>query len=317
MINFGFGSVPGRSYNLPKLCPSASWDPDAITVVDSSATGMSPNRLFVSLNNTIYTTDANIGRVYMWIAGNSTPARIISESTGLFWGIFASANGDIYVDNGAANGRVDTWTPDGNSSTVELYVTGSCHSLFIDRNDNLYCSFGDTSQIIKKLLGASPNTSTVVAGTGSSGSTSDALDNPRGLVVNDNLTLYVADFGNNRVQMFPLGQLNGTTVAGNGAPGTVSLNGPVGVILDADGYLFIAARDNNRIVGSGPNGFRCIAGCTSSAGNAANELSGPRNLAFDSDGNLVVADTDNARIQKFILATNSCGKLFSMIVRII
>ena len=278
--------------------------------MDSSGTIITPNRLFVSLNNTIYTTDTNNPRVYVWIAGNSTPARIISESTGLFWGIFASANGDIYVDNGDANGQVDKWTADGNSSTVELYVTGSCHSLFIDRNDNLYCCLADLAKIIKKLLGISPSTWTVVAGTGSSGPTSDALDGPRGIVVNDNLTLYVADYGNNRVQRFLFDQLNGTTVAGDDAPGTISLSKPVGVILDADGYLFIADRDNNRIVGSGPNGFRCIAGCSNLAGSAANQLSGPRNLAFDSDGNLFVTDTNNGRIQIFLLGKKSCGELF-------
>lgn len=79
-------------------------------------------------------------------------------------------------------------------------------------------------------------------------------------------------------------------------------------MIDADGYLFIADSMNNRIVGSGPNGYQCIVGCSGMSGNASNQLDGPRNLAFDSNGNLFVVDTFNNRIQKFMLATNSCGK---------
>ena len=244
----------------------------------------------------------------MWLPGNSTPVRNISTALYISYGVFGTINGDIYVDNGYSYGRVEKWAANTNTRTVELYVNRSCYNLFIDRNDYLYCASSTPELVIKKLLGASPNFSTIVAGTGVIGATSNTLNAPRGIFVNDNFSLYVADFGNNRVQMFPFGQLNGTTVAGDTAPGTISLNCPVGVILDADGYLFIADRNNNRIIGSGPDGFRCIAGCTNLPGRAANELSGPRSLGFDSYGNLYVADTSNARVQKFVLATNSCGK---------
>jgi hypothetical protein len=63
---------------------------------------------------------------------------------------------------------------------------------------------------------------------------------------------------------------------------------------------------NDCIIGSGPNGFQCIAGCSGSYGSAPDQLHDPLNLAFDSYGNIFV--TDSNRIQKFILATNSCGK---------
>ena len=58
----------------------------------------------------------------------------------------------------------------------------------------------------------------------------------------------------------------------------------------------------NRIVGSGPNGFRCIVGCTQT-----NQFDGPRSLGFDSYGNLFVSDRENNRILKFELIANSCG----------
>jgi DNA-binding beta-propeller fold protein YncE len=131
------------------------------------------------------------------------------------------------------------------------------------------------------------------------------LNQPRGIFVDSNLTLYVADCANNRIQRFPSGQTNGITVA---ITGSITLNCPSGVVLDADGYLFIADTYYNRIVGSGPYGFRCIVGCTMAGGSALNEINQPAALSFDSYGNLFVADTYNNRIQKFLLATNSSGK---------
>jgi sugar lactone lactonase YvrE len=119
----------------------------------------------------------------------------------------------------------------------------------------------------------------------------------------------VADSGNDRIQLFGLGQSYAITVAGNSLSGTtITLNGPTGIVLDGDGYLFIVDRGNNRIVGSGPYGFRCLVGCYS-PGKESNQLSQPFSLSFDIDGNMFVTDTGNNRIQKFVLLNNSLGKL--------
>ena len=114
--------------------------------------------------------------------------------------------------------------------------------------------------------------------------------------------------GNNRIQRFQLGQLNATTVAGTGAANTIDLNWPTGIVLDVDGYLFIVDENNHRIVGSGPHGFRCLVGCSNTKGAQSHQLDYPQTIAFDSFGNMFVTDRDNHRVQKFILATNSCGK---------
>ena len=92
------------------------------------------------------------------------------------------------------------------------------------------------------------------------------LSHPTGIFVTESLDLYVAEWGNDRVQLFRSGELNGTTVAGNGSIGTISLYGPTGVVLDADGYLFIVNYGSGSIVGSGPYGFRCLVGCSGGGG---------------------------------------------------
>jgi sugar lactone lactonase YvrE len=151
-------------------------------------------------------------------------------------------------------------------------------------------------------------TLTVVAGTNVSGSAPDMLNKPCGIFVDINLDLYVADFGNDRIQLFGLGRSYAITVAGIlSSSTTITLNGPTGIVLDADKYLFIVDSGNNRIVGSGPDGFRCLAGCDGN-GSASNQLSQPFSLSFDIDGNMFVTDTLNDRIRKFILFTNSCIK---------
>ena len=75
-----------------------------------------------------------------------------------------------------------------------------------------------------------------------------------------------------RIQRFSPGSQNAATVAGTGAPGTVTLYYPRGVVLDGDGYLFIVDSNNNRIIGSGPDGFRCVAGCVNGSGSGSNQL---------------------------------------------
>ena len=71
---------------------------------------------------------------------------------------------------------------------------------------------------------------------------------------------------------------------------------------------------NNRIVGSDPNGFRCLVGCYE-GGSQSNQLSNPFTLSFDRSGNMFVTDQVNHRIQKFLLMENSFGKLKKIRIR--
>ena len=194
-----------------------------------------------------------------------------------------------------------------------MYTCGRCWDLFVDINDTLYCVMMDSHLVVSKSLCHNSNAWTVVAGTGTSGPTSDMLNKPRGIFVNTNFDLYVADRMNHRIQLFRPGQTHGTTVAGNTSSNvTITLNEPTGVVLDADNHLFIVDSVNNRIVRSGPNGFRCIIGCNGT-GQGSNQLHHPISLRFDSHGNIFVTDFGNNRTQKFLLLTDTCSKSCTII----
>ena len=161
---------------------------------------------------------------------------------------------------------------------------------------------------MRKSLNDSASPMTTVAGTGSPGSASLMLHHPNGIFVTVTLDLYVTDCANHRIQRFCAGEQNGTTVAGNGASGNVLLNYPSGAVLDVDGYLFIAGHSHNRIVGSGPDGFRCLVGCSKVPGSSSSQLNRPQAMSFDTDGNMFMIDGGNNRIQRFLLSDNSCGE---------
>jgi hypothetical protein len=288
------------SYNLPKLDPLASWNPNAITVATSGTVGGYPYGIFVNTNNTLFVANRESSRVQIWSEGQSVPSRNITTRLNSPFAIFASVAGDVFVDNGYTNQRVDVWRSNAVNGTSAMFVKRACYGLFVDISNTLYCSMYDQHQVAVTSLNSDSNSWTVAAGDDCSGSSSNRLYNPWGIFVDFDLNLYVADFGNDRIQFFSSGQVTGTTVAGAAAPGTITLNNPTGVILDGDGYMFIVDNYAHRIIGSGPNGFRCIVGCAE-IGSDAHQLRYPVGLSFDSHGNIFVADKDNHRIQKFNL----------------
>ena len=296
------------SYNRPKFAACATWNQNAVTFAENNTIGQTAAGIFVNTNNTVYATTLSASSVLIWPEGSAYPTGSINGDLNSSHGVFVTTSGDIYADNGAYKMRVDVWTMNAANSTPGLYVHEMCGGLFVDVYDSLYCALTYSHRVLKKTLASNPNTSVLVAGTGTNGSTLDMLTLPYGIFVVIDLSLFVADYGNDRIQLFQSSQSDGTTVAGNGAPNTISLSRPTGVIVDADGYLFIADQLNHRIVGSGPSGFRCIAACTGTNGAAANQFHYPYDLGFDSHGNLYVTDAGNSRIQKFTLARNICGK---------
>jgi hypothetical protein len=96
-------------------------------------------------------------------------------------------------------------------------------------------------------------TGITVAGIGGSpGVAAHKLNMPTFVAVDTSKTLYISEYGNNRVQKFLPGAANGTTVAGNSngtaGSGLSDLYHPYGIAIDSAGGVYIADSWNHRIV---------------------------------------------------------------------
>jgi hypothetical protein len=296
------------SFNQPKFSQTAIWNLNGITFANRSIVGEYPHAIFVNTNNTIYVANRQKNQILMWNEGSESPTKIISGDFTSPFSLFVTSNGDIYIDDGGSNRRVQKWISTTNTFDTVMNVNSSCEGLFVDINDNLYCSMEDHHRVVKRSLNDPVMTTVIVAGTSIQGSASNELSRPFGIFVDVNLDLYVADCDNNRIQLFQPGESNGITVAGRESPYlTITLDCPSGISLNAEKYLFIVDLGNDRIVGSGPNGFRCLVGCDG-RGSQSNQLFEPFIFSFDRSGNMFVTDQSNHRIQKFLYSEVSCGE---------
>ncbi|CAF1016920.1 unnamed protein product [Adineta steineri] len=300
------------SFNQPKFCSTPAWNPFGITFANETTIGNIPLVLFINTNNIIYTVNRQKKQILIWTNNSINPNKTISINFIESNSIFVTNNGDIYYDNGDGNGRVDKWISNTNIFVNVMNVNSSCYGLFIDINNTLYCSMCNHHVIVKKSLNDSEMISTTAAGSGISGSASNQLNYPKGIFVDINFDLYVADAANHRIQLFKSGELNGTTIVGKGSSNNIiSLKGPSGVVLDADKYLFIVDRFNHRILRSGSTDIQCIIGC-GGPGSQSHELGYPATLSFDSYGNIFITDAYTSNIQKFDLLLNSCDNSSSV-----
>lgn len=203
--------------------------------------------------------------------------------------------------------------PNGTATNIGVGANG----VFLDSSGNVY--FTDSSNHAVRKLNTTTGIITVLAGTGSSGSTGDGgpatsarLNAPRGVTLDGSGNVYIADTNNHRIRKIDTSG-NISTFAGTGTSGSTGdgaaataarLNFPQSVAFDSSGNLYIADTSNHKIRKIDTSGtITTFAGTTSGNtgdGAAATlaKLSFPRGVAFDSSGNLYIADTSNHRIRK-------------------
>jgi hypothetical protein len=112
-----------------------------------------------------------------------------------------------------------------------------------------------------------------------------SLSNPRGVALDGNGDLYIADTGNNRVV-----EINASSMASVINTRLYQLSRPSGIALDANGDLYIADTGNNRILEIAGGGQTAIVNTASYA------LSGPLSVSVDGQNTLYITDTGNNRI---------------------
>jgi hypothetical protein len=183
-----------------------------------------------------------------------------------------------------------------------------------DAAGNVYVAERD-NHIVRKIdtLG---NISTF-AGTGIEGfggdggpATAAFLDSPAGVTVDSAGNLYVADTHNHRIRKISGGVI--TTIAGNGVQDycgdggpalAARLHSPRGLTFDANGNLYIADSENERVrvisggiistfAGTGVQGMLGDGGPATSA-----QLNTPAGVSIDTAGNIYISDSNSNRIR--------------------
>ena len=201
------------AYNQPYVCPSAAWNPDAITIFNDTVVGPMPTSFFIDRANSIYVVARNSNQLYIRNRTNHTSITNISSLKQQSWSIFVTSTKDVYFEITDSNSsRIDKLSANTSTTVPVLYTSHRCFEIFVDIYDNLHCSMSDAHQVIRHSIDDDDaNDTTVIAGNGTRGAANNMLACPRGIFVTQGLHLFVADCANNRVQLFRRGQTVAST----------------------------------------------------------------------------------------------------------
>ena len=249
------------------------------------------------------------------------------------YGIAADLTGNMYVADKSSH-KIRKISPEGIVTTfagvgINGNADGTASSARFDSPSGVavdakgFVYITDTNN--HKIRKISPEGEvTTYAGIGSSGSTDGigtaaSFNEPTGLALDAAGNVYVADTGNHKIRKIsPTGEV--TTLAGietsgstDGVNTQASFYSPTGIAVDANGNVYVADYNNNKIRKINPIGeVTTLAGngeynSTEGAGTTAS-FSNPSGVAVDIVGNVYVADSNNNKIRK-ISATGEVSTL--------
>jgi sugar lactone lactonase YvrE len=228
-------------------------------------------------------------------------------------GVAFDGKGDLFAAD-PTNNRVVEYTPSSPTSyprtgTVVAGTGGAGSGLSqlsgpngvaVDAAGDLFVADSLNNRVVEyaynAATGSYPAAGKVVAGTGTAGSGLTQLSDPQGIALDASGDLFVADYGNNRVEEFAYNSATGsyastaTTVAGTGTAGSGNnqLAAPSSVTLDAKGDLFIADAHNERVMEYAYNSSAgSYAASGTQIGGALSNLAGW--VTLDASGDLFVS----------------------------
>jgi DNA-binding beta-propeller fold protein YncE len=204
---------------------------------------------------------------------NPYEASVRNLSAAHFWGEAGSEAGNLLRPRGIAA------APDG---TVYVADTGNNRIEHFDAAGNLIGQWGSSSGNLAGKPEA-PN---------------GTFNEPWGIAVGPDGTVYVADTWNHRIQKFAA---DGTFITKWGTGGTANetfgFYGPRAIAVDSQNRVFVADTGNSRVMVYGPTGnFLMQIG---NGGTDDGQFSEPVGVAVGKDGRLYVADSWNLRVQVF------------------
>ena len=261
----------------------------------SASSLSSPNALALDSSDGLYVADFNNNRVLYFPAGQKTASRVYGQSS------FTTST----------SGTTATTT----NQPIGVGVAADGGILVADYGNNrvLYYPAGspNTDAAASRVYGQTAFT-TRASGAGTTG-----LNSPTGVVADAAGNVYVADYDNNRVVVYPAGspasgasasrvygQLDFTTISCV-HPGAATLCQPVGLSIGANNLLTVADSGNNRALTyptTGTTATRVYGQPdfvhNGFGGPTADTFNSPT-AALDTGSRLFVADNPNCRVLRF------------------
>lgn len=254
-------------------------------------------------------TLAAITFTFSTLAGSPAPLINSQDGTGTAaqfdapYGVAVDRAGNLYVAD-TLNNTVRKISPGGAVVTLagspgeegNTNATGAAarfnepFGVAVDEAGNVYVADA-SNNAIRKITPA--GAVTTVAGGGAAGSsdgtgTAARLDEPRGVAVDVNGTIYVADYDNHLIRKITAAGVVTTLagqadVAGNadGVGTAATFRGPNGIAVDASGIVYVADTGNRAIRRISPSGAVTTVG---------QGLTTPRGVAVDANNRILVAD---------------------------
>ncbi|CAF3859332.1 unnamed protein product [Rotaria sordida] len=240
--------------------------------------------LLIGLGMTVITL-AILLAVFLTRSSSTTTTSTTSTCNTLSW----NSTGITIIGNG--------------SNGFSLNQLNNPGDVFIGNDDTIYIADTSNHRILSINISSINNGTyygNVIAGiTNTPGTTSQTLKNPKGIYVDSDKNLYIADTNNCRVQYWRYGSSNGSTVAGNanGSPGAAldKLSQPYAVYVDQSKNIYVSDTGNGRIVQwiSGNSSGILVTG-NASSGFSSNQLALPVDIIVDSQNQIIYIANFNA-----------------------
>jgi hypothetical protein len=239
-------------------------------LVFSSNASLAATRVYGQAN--FSTSTANAGGTVTANTVSNVQQTALDSSGGLYL-CDSSNNRVLYYPSGSTTasrvyGQFNSFTAStGNNGGVSADSLSNPTGVALDSNGNVYIADQNNNRILR-YTGTSTTATTVYGQanftTSATGVTATTLNTPWMLAIDRSDNLFVTDYGNRRVLVFPSGSTTVARVYGqgsftcglantNGSCATTGvtangLNNPRGVSVDAFGNVYIADTGNNRIL---------------------------------------------------------------------
>ncbi|CAF1447090.1 unnamed protein product [Adineta steineri] len=298
------------------ICPpmknkiNLKWKQNAITVAGGNGKGQELNQLyylyeiFIDKNKNIFIADNYNHRIVEW-KYNTQEGQIIAGGLGKGnrtdqldrpTDIIVDQQNHSIIIADLGNRRVIQWF---NQSQQIIIQNIDCWGLAMDKNGFLYVSDTIKNEVRRWKMEEYNNEGIVVAGGNGKGDQLNQLNYPSFIFVDEDLSVYVADWYNHRVMKWRKDAKEGIVVGGGNLN---QLSSPHGVIVDELGQIYVADSHNDRVMRwcEGDEEGEIVIGGNGQE-NQPNQLFGSTGLSFDDERNLYVADRVLGRVQKYLL----------------